>query len=88
MAMLVERRKVSPPQLAKEWGVATNKVLGLIKSGELRAINLASTKEKRPRYAIDRTDVEAFEQSRLVHPESKSVRRQKATTTVKDYFAD
>jgi len=84
-----ERRKVTPPKLATEWGVSTSKVTDLIASGELRAINLASAGATRPRYAIDREDIEAFENSRLVVPESKPVRRRKsaATPSGKDYFS-
>ena len=89
MAIMVERRKVTPPVLAKEWGVATKKVVDLIKSGELRAINLASTQDKRPRYAIDRADIEAFEAARVVVPEVKPIRRKRSVTgpSGKDHFA-
>ena len=89
MAALVERRYVSPPILAKEWGVAAKKVITLIHSGELRAINLATDKDKRPRYAIDRADVQQFEQSRLVVPGPPVGRvRRKPTRKAKDYFPE
>ena len=87
MASLVERRKVTPPQLAKEWGVSTSKVVALIKSGELIAINLASSREKRPRYAIDRADVAAFEEARRVIPVEQPAKRRRPSKPVKDYFA-
>lgn len=66
----MQRRKLTPPQLAKRWGVNVNKVTGFIRSGELVAINLAGRGCTRPRYAIDETDVEAFEAARRVIPDS------------------
>ncbi len=45
MAEIVKRKKVSPPVLAKEWGVANKKITGFIESGELRAINVATSLE-------------------------------------------
>ena len=86
MAMIVERRMVTPPVLAKEWGVAVNKVTALIKSGELRAINLASSRDKRPRYAIPREDVDRFEASRAVVPEKPRPKRRKGTAVPDGYF--
>ena len=68
MAQIVERTKISVPVLAKEWGVSNAKITGFIKAGELRAINVADRPGQRPRYLIDRADVETFEDSRLVVP--------------------
>ena len=63
------RRKFTPPQLAKQWGVATTKVIAFIRTGELPATNLANRGCTRPRYAIDVADVEAFETARRVVPD-------------------
>jgi hypothetical protein len=68
MAAIVERTKVSVPHLAKEWGISTRKIVGFIQAGELRAINVATSRESRPRYLIDRADIEAFEFARQVIP--------------------
>jgi hypothetical protein len=87
MACIVERRKVSVPYLAKEWGIATNKITAWIKSGELKAINVATSRDQRPRYLIDRADIEAFERARLVVPEQPPRPRRTRQTEVKDYFA-
>jgi len=62
----VSRAKLTPPQLARLWGISPDKVLNWIRSGELRAINVAATPGGRPRYLIDRTDVQAFETRRAV----------------------
>jgi hypothetical protein len=74
-----ERRKLSVPQLARRWGVGTHKVAEFIQSGELRAMNLASNRSSRPRYAIDLDDIAAFEQSRMVVPPIQSVQRWQVT---------
>lgn len=56
--------KLTPPELAKRWGVAHNKVLDFIHSGELRAIDLASPASTKPRFRIDVADIAAFEERR------------------------
>jgi hypothetical protein len=69
MAKPAERRKITPPQLAKQWGVNVAKVVAFIRAGELPAINLAARGTVRPRYAIDVADVEAFEAGRRIVPD-------------------
>ncbi|HAA50434.1 MAG TPA: DNA-binding protein [Planctomycetaceae bacterium] len=67
-----EREKLTPPQLARKLGVGTEKVLGWIRTGELRAINGATKPGGRPRYLIDQADVELFEAARRVVPKKPS----------------
>lgn len=74
--MSASKQKITPPELAEIWGVSPAKVLALIKSGQLRAINLATRHGGRPRYAIDLADVEAFERARLVVPDCGDQRQQ------------
>lgn len=84
-----QRQKLTPPQLAKQWGVSTGKVLHWITSGELRAINAATNPTgDRPRYLIDVTDVESFERSRAaVSPKpAPQKRRSKKPADVTTYF--
>lgn len=69
MASATERQKFTVPLLAKLWGVSTNKVLHFVRTGELRAINIATRTDQRPRYLIDRADIDSFEQSRQVVPD-------------------
>lgn len=89
MPAIVEQRKVSVPHLAKEWGIASNKITAWIKSGELKAINAATSRDQRPRYLIDRRDIEEFERSRLVVPDQPQPRvRRKRQPAGKDYFPD
>ena len=53
---------LSPRALAARWSVCVDKVLNFIRSGELRAFNVASKTSKRPRYRISMSEVERFEQ--------------------------
>lgn len=81
MAAIVDRQKVSVPRLSKEWGVSAAKIVAFIRSGELRAVDLATKGSTRPRYLIDRGDIAAFEASRQVVPVAtppRKLRRQSA----------
>ncbi len=83
------RQKISPPTLAKMWGVSADKIVGFIRSGELKAIDVSSDRESvRPRYLIDRADIEAFELSRaVVAPAPKPKRRRRRRDpAIREYF--
>jgi hypothetical protein len=86
----VERRKLTPPQVAKQWGCSTNKVLRFIRTGQLKAIDLTAKRGNRPRYAIDLADIAAFEASRLIVPdgaESTTRRlRRRTPPDIKQFF--
>ena len=62
----INREKLTPPELARLWGISPDKVLSWIRTGELRAINAAKSTNGRPRYLIDVKDVEEFENRRAV----------------------
>lgn len=51
-----------PRELAARWGVCIDKVLNFIRSGELRAFNVAAKTSKRPRYRILLESVREFEE--------------------------
>ena len=74
------RRKITPPQYAARLGVAEEKVIAWIKSGELRAFDASTTRGGRPRYLIDESDIEAFEMARQVTPPTPTTRRKKPAT--------
>jgi hypothetical protein len=57
-------------------GVTAEKVIGWIKSGQLRAVNL-SNGAQRPRYRIDLDDLARFECSRAVGKQSPRPRRRR-----------
>jgi hypothetical protein len=85
-----KRTTTTPPQLAQQWGCAPAKVIGFIRRGELRAINLATHRHNRPRYIIDLADIEAFELSRQVVPDGSASTtrrlRRRAVEPVKEFF--
>jgi hypothetical protein len=80
------KTKLTPPQLARQWGVDVQKVLYWIKNGELPAINLATRRDGRPRYAIDKADIALFEAARAVTPPAPRVRRRRVDPSVIQFF--
>jgi hypothetical protein len=75
---IAQRSKLTPPQIAEQWGISPEKVIAWIRRGELRAINVAERRSGRPRYVVDIDDLEAFEGSRMVSPPARTVRRRRA----------
>ncbi|MGH7137562.1 MAG: helix-turn-helix domain-containing protein, partial [Pirellulales bacterium] len=61
---------LTPPQLAKQLGVQAEKVLGWIRSGELRAVNVADRAGRRPRWRISAETIEEFLRRREAVPRS------------------
>jgi len=58
-------RKLTPPQIARMWGVSVEKILAFIRAGQLRAVNGALPgRNQRPRWLVDVDDLRAFEESR------------------------
>lgn len=51
-----------PRDLAERWSVCVDKVLLFIRTGELRAFNVASPTSSRPRYRISIDEVRRFEE--------------------------
>jgi hypothetical protein len=84
------RRKITPPQVAKLWGIDVNKVLHWIRSGQLKAINGArKASGTKPRYLIDIADLEAFERSRSAvtdATERPARMRRQGQAEVTEYF--
>ena len=80
------RRKLTPPEYARQLGVDTAKVLKWIRSGELRAIDASTHRGNKPRYLIDQADIIAFEASRAVQPPTPSPKRRKASGEVIEFF--
>lgn len=58
------REFCTPPELAKRLGIATEKVLGWIKTEDLKAVNVATNLAGRPRWRIAASAVEDFFQAR------------------------
>jgi len=58
------KTRITPPELARRWGISPDKVLSWIRNGELRAVNVATNSNSRPRFVIDEKDIAAFEERR------------------------
>ena len=52
---------MTPPELARLWGVSVKKVLGFVEGGELPAIDLATKRGGRPRWKISAEAIAQFE---------------------------
>jgi len=76
----------TPPELASRWRVSADKVLGFIRRGELRAINLATLLGGRPRYRIIAEDAIAFEERRAVKQTPPTQRRRRRSSQVTEFF--
>lgn len=66
--MSAEVETLTPPQLARKLGVKPEKVIYWIKTGQLRAINMAEKPDGYARYRIYPADVEAFQKTRETVP--------------------
>jgi hypothetical protein len=75
------QRFFTPPEIATRLKIGVDKIHVWIRSGQLRASNLATKATGRPRYAIDERDLEEFIASRTVSPQIKikSSRRKRQT---------
>ncbi len=82
----VGSRFLSPVAVARLLGVRDSKVAGWIRSGELKASNLATRPGARPRYRVSPQALDAFLSGRQVTPAIKSVRRRKRQDDVTEYF--
>jgi hypothetical protein len=81
------RTKYTPPELAALWGVAPEKIIAFITSGELRAIDASTRRGGRPRYLIDVKDVADFERRRSVQVPARPARRRRQSPEESgDYF--
>lgn len=85
MGPAATRTKLTPPKVARRYGVSPEKVIGWIRRGELHAMNAATRLDGRPRYLIDIRDLEAFELRRSATPVPKSKRRRQELG-ITEYF--
>ncbi len=77
---------LSPPQLAEHFGVDAKKIIGWIRAGELRAVNIATTTCGRPRWKISPSDLAAFESARAAGPQPRVTRRRRKDPSVIQFF--
>ena len=85
--MKTARQKLTPPEVARIWGVSADKILGWIRSGELRAIDASQSRGQRPRFLIDVKDLDDFESRRsVVSSLKKPTQRHRRDHKVTEYF--
>lgn len=76
---------ISPAELAKRYSVKVDKIHQFIRSGELVAINVASSLSGRPRWRIPLDTLEAFENRRLSKSPVKPPHRRSAPKPLVEY---
>ena len=80
-------KMLSPPEVARRLRIKADSVRQLIRSGELRAADLARPGSRRPRFRIEPADVELFLAGRAVRPPDKpTCRRRRKPTDVVEFF--
>jgi hypothetical protein len=83
----VASRYLSPPEIARSRGVDAHKILAWIESGELKAVNLATSTSGRPRWKVSPADLAAFEASRSAGPQPKVSRvRRRKNPNIVEFF--
>ena len=83
------KSKLTPPEIARMWGIKSQKVIAWIRSGELRAINAAENASGyRPRFLVDVEDLALFELQREAKPVERRPRRKRRgqPTGFTEYF--
>ena len=84
---LPSRRYLAPAQVAEDLGLDVRKVLMWIRTGELRAVNIAvNLSGKKPRWRIAAVDLETFLLRRTAAPVLKPTRRRRADPAITEYF--
>ncbi len=72
--------------IQRRYSVTVHTVLGWIRSGELRAVNVGrSLGAKKPRWRITQQALEAFEQLRTPTPLPKAPRRKRQAEVIEFY---
>jgi excisionase family DNA binding protein len=73
--------------LERRFGVTVHTVLGWIRSGELRAVNVGRRPgARKPRWRITQAAVEAFELARTATPPPPRARRRKRASDVIEFY--
>jgi hypothetical protein len=81
-AMKNGRTKLSPKELAAQWGTTTKTILALIHSGALGAIDISV--KSTPRFLIDLADIAIFEERRTVQPPEERPRTRRRRSKKRD----
>lgn len=82
--MVESAHYVTPPALARQYGIKPEKVIVWIRRGELRAVNVAERVGGRPRWRISAEAIEEFERRRSAVRPAKTHRRRKRKPEIRD----
>jgi hypothetical protein len=77
---------LSVADLARRWRKGEDQIRGWIKSGELLALNVASTLSGKPRYVVTPEALAAFEQRRLVTPPAPKPTKRRKRGEIIDFY--
>ncbi len=77
---------LTPPAIGRRYGISPDKVVGWIRSGELRAVNVATTSTGRPRWRVSEADLADFETRRSAQPAPRTSRRRRRDPAVIEFF--
>lgn len=80
-------RYLTPPEVARRFGVSTSKVTTWISRGEIVALNLATAAGGRPRWRISPEALADFEARRSAQPKPKQQRRRRAPKEMVRFFS-
>ena len=84
---LATRPYLRPADVARDLGVNQSKVLGWIRSGELRGVNVATRLGGRPRWRIAQVDLDSFLMRRSAAPAPKVTKlRKRKDDAVIEFF--
>ena len=83
---MTDRALLSVQQVAELLGIRQHGVLALIRTGQLRAVDVSLRPGKRPRWRILPDDFDGFLLRRTHQAAAPRRRRRKPRSTVKQYF--
>ena len=88
MSSVRQKRYYSPPELAALWGIKAERVIGFIRNGELRAVDLSANPGiGRPRFKIPMDAITEFENRRAgCQREPTPRRRRRKDPEIIEYF--
>jgi hypothetical protein len=75
-----------PRDLCRRWRVGLDRIMGWIRRGELRALDMSSSRSGRPRFVVTPESLAEFEARRTTTPPPKTVRKKR--TNEIDFYPD
>lgn len=83
-----DAKRLTPPQVARHLQISPESVISLIRSGQLRAIDIAKLGSRRPRFRIAIEDLASFEARRAVAVPMRQplLPRQRQEQNVKQFY--